>query len=179
MAQQMAYRSRSDGRIVSDAREARALRAAAFVFGLVFLVVGIAGFIPGLTTDVDEMELTGHESGAELFGVFQVSGLHNAVHILFGLAGLAAARRWHWARTYLITSGIAYLGLMLYGLWVEYESDENFVPLDDADNWLHLGLGVAMLVIGLALRPRVERWPDADADAHAHREAAGRLGTPR
>jgi hypothetical protein len=178
MAQQMAYSSRSDGRIVSDVREAKALRAAAFLFGLIFLVVGIAGFIPGLTTDVDELELTGHESGAELFGVFQVSGLHNAVHILFGLAGLAAARRWHWARAYLIVSGIAYLGLVLYGLAVDSESDENFVPVDDADNWLHLGLGLAMLVIGIALRPRVDRWPGGDADDD-HREAAGRLGTSR
>ena len=167
MAQQMADRSRSDGRIVSDAREARALRAAAFVFGLVFLVVGIAGFIPGLTTDVDELELTGHESGAELFGVFQVSGLHNAVHILFGLAGIVASRRWMWSRVYLIASGIAYLGLLVYGLAVEHDSEANFVPINDADNWLHLGLGIAMLVLGLALRPRVHReLSDHDLSDH-------------
>jgi Domain of unknown function (DUF4383) len=165
VAQQMAYPSRTGDRLVSDLGAAKALRAAAFAFGLVFLVLGVAGFIPGLTTDVDEMQMTGHESGAELFGLFQVSGLHNAVHILFGLAGLAAARRWHWARAYLIVSGIAYLGLTVYGLVVDTESEDNFVPLDDADNWLHLGLGVAMLGLGLALRPRVHR----ELSDHDHR----------
>jgi hypothetical protein len=160
MAQQTTYSNWSDGHAVSPAREVKALRTAALVFGLVFLAVGIAGFIPGLTTDVDELELTGHESGAELLGVFQVSGLHNAVHILFGLAGIVAARRWMWSRVYLIASGIAYLGLLVYGLLVEYESDANFVPLDDADTWLHLGLGIAMLGLGLALRPRAHRVPD-------------------
>ena len=173
MAQQMAFSSRTGDRLVSDLGAAKALRAAAFLFGLVFLLVGIAGFIPGLTTDVDEMELTGHESGAELFGVFQVSGLHNAVHIFFGLAGLAAARRWHWARAYLIIGGIAYLGLMVFGLVVDHESEDNFVPVNDADNWLHLGLGVAMLALGLALRPRVHR------ELSDHDQLAGGVRTAR
>ena len=161
MAQHTTYSNWADDDAVSPAQEVKALRTAALVFGLVFLAVGIAGFIPGLTTDADELELSGHESGAELLGVFQVSGLHNAVHILFGLAGIVASRRWMWSRVYLIASGIAYLGLLVYGLAVEHDSEANFVPINDADNWLHLGLGIAMLGLGLALRPRAHRVPDA------------------
>ena len=67
-------------------------RTAAAVVGTVFLLVGVLGFIPGITTDYDTMKFAGHESGALLIGVFQVSILHNIVHILFGVAGLAMSR---------------------------------------------------------------------------------------
>jgi hypothetical protein len=70
---------------------------------VVFLLVGIAGFIPGITTNYDQMTFAGHHSGAHLLGVFQVSILHNIVHLLFGVAGLAMARRADTARLYLIS----------------------------------------------------------------------------
>ena len=60
--------------------------------GIVFLLVGIAGFIPGVTTNLyDGLEFAGNDGTAELLGIFQVSVLHNIVHGLFGLAGLALA----------------------------------------------------------------------------------------
>jgi hypothetical protein len=123
---------------------------------LAFLAVGIAGFIPALVTDHDAMEAAGHESGAELLGIFQVSVLHNVVHLLFGVLGLVAARRWTWARSFLIGGGLVYLVLLGYGLVVDMESDANFVPVNDADNWLHLGLGASMIVLGFLLTPRTD-----------------------
>ena len=116
--------------------------------GLVFLVVGILGFIPGITTNYDEMEFAGQDSGAELLGIFQVSILHNLVHILFGIAGLALARTWDGARTYLIGGGVIYLVLWLYGLFVSAGDDANFIPANTADDWLHFALGVAMVTLG-------------------------------
>jgi len=71
---------------------ANAVRGLAGLVGAVFLLVGVLGFIPGITTDYDSMEFTGHTSGAELLGLFQVSVLHNIVHLLFGVVGLALAR---------------------------------------------------------------------------------------
>lgn len=127
------------------------MQLAAAVFGAVFLLVGAAGFIPGVTTDYDSMELAGHESGAMLLGVFQVSVLHNVLHLLLGVAGLVLARSWSTARMYLIGGGIAYAGLWIYGLVVDQEHEANFVPLNEADNWLHLGLTVAMIGLGLLL----------------------------
>jgi hypothetical protein len=129
--------------------QARLVRLAATVVGATFLLVGVAGFIPGVTTGYDELGLAGHESGAELLGVFQVSVLHNVVHLLFGVAGLVMARTAKAATTYLLAGGAVYLGLWLYGLVVDPHSGANFVPLDDADNWLHLVLGVAMVLLGL------------------------------
>ncbi|MDA0565684.1 DUF4383 domain-containing protein [Streptomonospora sp. S1-112] len=127
-------------------------RIAAGVVGAVFLVVGILGFIPGVTTGYDNLGWAGHHSTAMLLGLFQVSILHNIVHLLFGLAGLAAAARPAAARGYLVGGGVVYLLLWLYGLFVDPHSGANFVPLNSADNWLHLVLGVGMIALGLLLR---------------------------
>ena len=97
------------------------------------------------------MEFAGHESDAKLLGIFEVSILHNIVHLLFGVAGLAMARTWDSARTYLIGGGAVYLVLWIYGLVINHESAANFVPVNDADNWLHFVLGVALLGAGLLL----------------------------
>ena len=56
------------------------------LLGVVFLLVGILGFIPGITTHYGDMSFAGDDSGAKLIGIFQVSILHNLVHILFGIA---------------------------------------------------------------------------------------------
>ncbi|MFI7608008.1 DUF4383 domain-containing protein [Micromonospora sp. NPDC049366] len=131
------------------------VQLAAAAVGLVFLVVGVLGFIPGVTTDYDQLQGATHHSGAKLFGVFQVSILHNSVHLLFGLLGLAMARSVAGARVYLGAGGAIYLGLWLYGFAVNKESVANFLPLNDADDWLHLGLGFGMLAFGLLLSNQV------------------------
>ncbi|MDP2774681.1 MAG: DUF4383 domain-containing protein [Nocardioides sp.] len=128
----------------------KAARTLAMVTGAVFLLVGVLGFIPGVTTDYDTMEFAGHESGAKLLGIFQVSILHNIVHLLFGVAGLAMARKASTAVAYLIGGGVVYLLLWVYGLVIDHDEAANFVPLNDADNWLHLILGVAMIAMGFA-----------------------------
>ena len=68
------------------------VQTAAMLVGAVFLAVGILGFIPGITTNYDELAFAGEDSTAELLGIFQVSILHNIVHLVFGIAGLALAR---------------------------------------------------------------------------------------
>lgn len=127
------------------------LQTAAAVVGAVFLLVGVAGFIPGVTTNYDTMEFAGHHSEAELLGIFEVSVLHNIVHLLFGVAGLALARSWSGARAYLVGGGLVYAVLFVYGILVEEESTANFVPVNAADNWLHLLLAAGMIALGLAL----------------------------
>ncbi|NUR74329.1 MAG: DUF4383 domain-containing protein [Hamadaea sp.] len=131
-----------------------ALQTVAGLIGAVFLLVGVLGFIPGITTNYGDMTFAGHDSGAQLLGIFQVSVLHNIVHLLFGIAGLALARTLGGARIFLVGGGAIYLILWIYGLVVDMGSSANFVPMNTADNWLHFGLGVAMVALGLALTPR-------------------------
>ncbi|WP_128381315.1 DUF4383 domain-containing protein [Streptomyces cavernae] len=128
-----------------------AVQQAAQLVGVVFLLVGVLGFIPGITTGYDDMEFASHDSGAELLGIFQVSVLHNIVHLLFGIVGLAMARSASGARAFLIGGGVIYLVLWLYGLIIDHGSDANFVPLNTADDWLHFALGVAMIALGVLL----------------------------
>jgi hypothetical protein len=122
----------------------------AMAVGTVFLVVGILGFVPGVTTNYGDMQFAGHGSDAKLLGVFEVSILHNIVHLLFGVVGLAAGRAGRRAsRTFLIGGGVVYLVLWVYGLAIDENSGANFVPVNNADNWLHLLLGAGMILLGL------------------------------
>ena len=115
--------------------------------GIVFLLVGVAGFIPGITTNLyDGLDFAGSGSEAELLGIFQVSVLHNIVHLLFGV-GIFMAATPEGARSYLIGAGAIYLVLFVLGI----VGGADWVPVNDADNWLHLGLGVGLLGAGLAL----------------------------
>ncbi len=132
------------------------VRNATKVVGAVFLLVGVLGFIPGITTDYDTLQFAGHESEAKLLGLFQVSILHNIVHLLFGVAGLAMAKTVSSATTYLVGGGVIYLVLAVYGVVVGQHSAGNFVPLNGADDVLHLFLGLGMLglgMVGLRARP--------------------------
>ena len=134
------------------------VQKAAAVVGIVFLLVGVLGFIPGITSNYSSMSFASHHSDAKLLGLFQVSVLHNLVHLVFGVAGLALARTISGARNYLVVGGIIYLVLFVYGLIVSENSMANFVPVNTADDILHLVLGLGMIALGVVLtRRRADR----------------------
>src|SRR6266516_2448629 len=91
------------------------IQSVAMLMGVLFVAVGILGFIPGTTTSYDELKFAGHNSDAQLFGIFDTSILHNIVYMLFGIAGIALARTIDGARTYLAGGGLIYLVLFAYG----------------------------------------------------------------
>jgi Domain of unknown function (DUF4383) len=116
------------------------------LFAIVFLLVGILGFIPGITSDAPG-DFAGDGSDAELLGIFRVSILHNIVHLLYGIVGLALARTWDGARTFLIGGGVVYIVLWVVGLI----GGADWVPVNTADSWLHFVLGVVMVAAGYVL----------------------------
>jgi hypothetical protein len=117
----------------------------ALLFGIVLLAVGILGFIAdssfGTGTDVDGSD----------FIVFEVNGWHNIVHILSGLLGIALARRRDTARAYAVGFGAVYLVVTIWG-FVTGDQVLWLIPVDDADNVLHLLIAAAGLAAGLASR---------------------------
>jgi hypothetical protein len=147
-------------------RDRSPIQSVAMLVGLVFLLVGILGFIPGITSNYDELKFAGHDSDAQLLGIFDTSILHNIVHLLFGVAGLALAKTFDGARTFLIGGGVIYLALFAYGaIWGHDEGGANFIPMNWADNILHVGLGAGMVVLGVALGKEVVARRDTAAPA--------------
>jgi hypothetical protein len=139
-------------------RDRSPIQSAALLVGLVFLVVGILGFIPGITTNYDELKFAGHDSDAQLLGIFDTSILHNIVHLIFGVAGLTLARTIAGAQNYLIGGGVIYLALFVYGaIWGADEGGANFIPMNWADNILHVALGGGMVLLGVVLGKQVVR----------------------
>lgn len=136
-----------------------AIQKIALIVGIVFILVGIAGFIPGVTHSAEHLHGAGAQSEALLLGLFQVSILHNIVHLAFGVWGLIAAMRSGASRMFLIIGGIIYFVLWIYGLVAVGNDQLNFVPVNDADNWLHLVLALGMVLLGLFVNrePRVAR----------------------
>ncbi|MDG4665921.1 DUF4383 domain-containing protein [Mycobacterium sp. 236(2023)] len=143
-----------------------AVQGAAMIIGGVLVLIGVLGFIPGITADLDRLSWIGAHSGASLFGTFAVSAVLNIVHIVVGAAGFYFARTYAGARAYLLGGALVYLGLWLYGILVEFGSNAHVIPLNTATNWLHLGLGAVMALLAVTLggqhdptkrRPRLRR----------------------
>jgi hypothetical protein len=117
------------------------------VFGVVFVIIAILGFIaPGGMN----MQPTDPATSAQAMGIFPVNLLHNIVHLLFGLWGLAASRSWPGSVSFLKTGGIIYAVLTILG----FVAPDGFgmVPLGGNDIWLHAVLGIAMLAIGFTAK---------------------------
>jgi hypothetical protein len=119
-------------------------RMFARVFGIIFLVVGIGGFIPGLTQPHDHPNLAVEAASGMELGLFPVNVLHNLVHIAFGIWGLIAARSMSAARGYAQVVAIAYAVLTILGLIPATNTTFGLVPIYGHDIWLHALLaGVA------------------------------------
>ncbi|MFI7444905.1 DUF4383 domain-containing protein [Nonomuraea indica] len=129
------------------------VQMAALVVGAVFLLVGVLGFVPESPPATTAWNSPG-TTPALLMGLFQVSILHNVVHLLFGIAGVLAARSWRASRIYLVLGGVMYLMLWLFGMLIDRTSPVNFVPVNAADNWLHLLLGLGTIAPGYVLAAR-------------------------
>lgn len=119
--------------------------------GILMLLVGVLGFIPGVTTQYSELMFLGPDSHAMFLGVFQVSMLLNIVQLAIGATGLAMSRTEHGARNFLLGAGALYIVLSIYGLSVGVDSAANFLSLNMMDNWTHLVLGVVMIAGGWLL----------------------------
>jgi hypothetical protein len=125
--------------------ERKPVQIAAVVVGATLLLLGILGFTPGITEHFDDMKFAGDKPSARIFGVFQISGLHNLAHLLTGAAGLVLARTSRGARVYLVGGGLFYLAFWLIG----FLNHAYWIPSNNADDALHLALGIGMIAIGV------------------------------
>lgn len=131
-------------------------RSFALIFGIVFLVVGILGFgvVPSL---LEHSTGSGMSGEGMLFGMFHVNALHNIVHILFGLWGLAASRSLGGAVGYFKVVAVLYLLLAVLGLVPQTNAGFGdgiaHLVLGAYNVWLHLALAVVAAFFGFMRRP--------------------------
>lgn len=112
------------------------VKTAALVFGIAFVLVGILGFIPAFTPD-------GH-----LLGIFAVNGVHNWIHLLSGIAALAASKTYKTSRLYFQVFGIVYGLVTVLGLFYGDHDLLGVVAHNVADILLHAVITAAALYFG-------------------------------
>lgn len=108
-------------------------------FGAVFLLVGVLGFVPGITTEDDL-----------LLGIFKVGALQNLIHILGGIAAIVASKTEDYAKLYFKVFGVVYTVVALAGI-VQGDTVLGLFAVNAAENILHVALAVAFLAIGFGM----------------------------
>jgi hypothetical protein len=117
----------------------------ALIFGAVLTVAGIIGFFynSDFTSDKNVRDA--------VFGILDVNGWHNVVHILSGILGLMAASSYASARGYALGLGLVYIVVAIWGFIIgDGNSILSIVPVNTEDNVLHLFIGVAGIAAGVA-----------------------------
>lgn len=125
-------------------------RTFALIFGIVFLLAGISGFVPGFLHPVhaDAPPLTVNSGYGLVFGLLPVNILHNLVHVLFGILGLIAFAGVFSPRTYAKIIAIFYGLLVVLGLIPATNTLFGLVPIYGNDIWLHAVLGAIAAYFG-------------------------------
>ena len=131
-------------------------RTVSFVFGIVFMLIGIAGFVPGaLHAPPAEAPALAVDSGyGYLFGLFPVNVLHNLVHLAFGIWGLLAFRSGGSAVGYLRSVAVIYGLLTVLGLIPGLNTTFGAIPIFGHDVWLHAGIALVAGIFGWGARAR-------------------------
>src|SRR5919204_4123346 len=123
-------------------------RLYALVVGAVLVVAGIIGFFYNAHFGHGS-NVFGNDTTVKVFGILTVNGWHNVVHLATGALGLLAVG--YAARTYALGLGAVYIGVAVWGFIIgSGDSIASIVPINAADNILHLALGVVGVLAGLA-----------------------------
>jgi hypothetical protein len=131
------------------------------IYGIVFLIVGIGGFIPGVTEPHVHPGLAVQAASGMELQLFPVNALHNIVHILFGAWGLFAAGTFTASRTYARVVAVAYALLTILGLIPATNTTFGLVPIYGHDIWLHALLAAVAAYFGFAYRETAVTSPAA------------------
>ena len=124
----------------------------ALVFGLLFLIAGILGFIPSLLTSApsEGPPMAVNSFYGYLFGMFPVNLVHNLVNMALGLWGLAAWRDFPMSRIFARSAAVIFVVLAVLGLIPELDTLYGIVPLYSNDVWLHAVSAIVAAYFGWA-----------------------------
>lgn len=126
----------------------------AVISGIVYLLVGILGFIPGLVTaPVVSPDLVVNAGYGYLLGIFPINLLHNLVHLAVGIWGIAAFGNYYSARNYSRGLAIFYGVLAIMGFFPVLQTTFGLIPIYGNDIWLHAITALIAAYFGFASRP--------------------------
>ncbi len=116
------------------------VRKIALIFGIVYVLIGVLGFVPALTTtDKNGMDL--------LLGIFMVGAVHNIIHLAVGAVAIAMSKTFASARLFFKGIGLVY-GLIAIVGFVQGNTVLGIIDVNAADNFLHLASSLAALYLG-------------------------------
>jgi hypothetical protein len=118
------------------------LRVLAILFGILFIFIGVAGFMPNFYSN----EL--------LFGYLSVDSMHNFVHLITGVLAIMAATRYSAAKVYFCVFGIIFILLALLGFW---RNDFYMMHMNLGDNIFHLIVGLIFAYLGFSAKSKPHR----------------------
>lgn len=128
----------------------------ALVIGIIYLLVGIMGLIPGLVTAAPHPGVAINTLDGNLLGIFPVNIIHTLVHLIIGLWGIVAYRSFSGAKSFSTAIGVIFVILFVMGLIPGANVLFGLAPLFGADIWLHLITGILGLYFGLTARRDVD-----------------------
>jgi hypothetical protein len=116
-------------------------------FGIVFIAIGVLGFIPGVTN-----------AEGNLLGLFRVDAIHNVIHLLSGIVALLCAGSVRAAKGYFKIFGVVY-GLVTVLGFLNGTSILDIFAINGADNILHLLITAVALYFGFSGPKQVVAQP--------------------
>lgn len=117
------------------------LKVLAILSGLVFIIIGILGFLPD------------YAPAGKLFGLFSVNLEHNIVHLATGVIALLCGFSSSTAsKAFFIIFGLVYAAVAAAGFYFGEGLLFNTIAINTADNWLHTGIALVSLYFGFFLR---------------------------
>lgn len=129
----------------------------ALIIGILFTLIGIMGFIPGLVHEpavpAEDAFLSFTLGYGDLMGLFPVNVLHNLVHLTVGILGIVASRTLSSARLFSGALAIFYGVLTLMGLFMPTQSSLGFIPIFGNDIWLHAFTAAIAAYFGFIATP--------------------------
>lgn len=137
----------------------------ALIAGIVYIVVGIVGFIPGLVTApaATAPDLLVESGYGYLFGLFPINILHNIVHLVVGVLGIAAYRSFSSARLFARGLAIFYGLLAIMGFIPGLHTTFGLIPIFSHDIWLHALTAIVAAYFGFRTSEQTARRSEAEA----------------
>lgn len=129
------------------------IKTFALIFGIVYMLVGILGFIPGLTSHHADMPpITVDSFYGKILGLFPVNILHNVVHLAIGAWGILASKSVSGARLFGKGLAVFYGLLAILGLLPVTNTMFGLIPIYGHDVWLHALSALVAAYFGFVAR---------------------------